>query len=180
MNHIIFYSLYNLGLQSAAVAKFFVFCAGTLPYIVILATAGYLGYKKIFPPKIFLVYVIAFGAWVLAGLIKLLIHAPRPFVLLSDVTNLIPESGYAFPSGHATFFMAFAVAVFLLEKKAGYVLMAAAVLIGIARVVVGVHFPGDVLGGFALGALFAYSAHHIVYTLTEHFFPPHEAHGGHH
>ncbi len=94
-------------------------------------------------------------AWILAYILKLLFALPRPFDSLSDVKSLFPEHGYAFPSGHATFFMALAVSIFLLHKKAGYVFMFFALLIGVARVIAGVHFPVDILGGFVLGAVVA-------------------------
>ena len=32
-----------------------------------------------------------------------------------------------------------------------------ALVIGVARIMLGVHFPGDILGGFVLGALVAYA-----------------------
>ncbi len=176
MNNFIFFSLYDIGYEHALLSQIFIFAASKLQYIVIFGTLGFLIYKKVYLPKILLIYLTSIGAWVIAQVLKLLIHSDRPFVLLSNVSNTIPESGYSFPSGHATFFMALAVAVLFYHKKAAYVLMGCAVLIGIARVVVGVHFPGDILGGFALGALVAYFTHITVYSLIDHFFPP----GGHH
>ena len=171
MNNLIFFLFYSLGYQSLLLAKIFIFLATVFPYIVVFVTLAYLGYKKVHPPKIFLAYVIAFGAWFVGWLLKLLVHSDRPFIALQNVSSLIPESGYAFPSSHATFFMPLAVAVYFLDRKAGYILMICALVIGIARVVVGVHFPGDILGGFALGALVAYFSHIIFYSLYDHFFP---------
>jgi undecaprenyl-diphosphatase len=92
----------------------------------------------------------------LAYIFKFLIHTPRPFDAFTQVHSLIPESGFAFPSGHATFFMALAVSIFFYHKKAGYVFMFFALLIGLARIAAGVHFPADILGGFVLGGLVSY------------------------
>ena len=89
-------------------------------------------------------------------ILKHFIHAPRPFVALSNIHSLFSETGYAFPSGHATFFGALAVAIFFLDKKVGLRFMTFALLIGLARIIAGVHFPVDILGGFALGALVAF------------------------
>ena len=100
--------------------------------------------------------IISFFPWILAYFFKFLIHLPRPFDAFSEVHSLIPESGYSFPSGHATFFMALAMSIFFLHKKAGYVFMIFALVIGLARIIAGVHFPADILGGFILGALVAY------------------------
>lgn len=75
-----------------------------------------------------------------------------------------PRYKYGFYSAHAGNAMAFAVLTFLafrLEKKNGYVTfygVAAitwAFLVGVSRIFVGKHFLGDVLVGFAVGALFA-------------------------
>ena len=76
--------------------------------------------------------------------------------MFSNIVPLFSESGYAFPSGHATFFMALAFALFFNHKKAGYVFILFALLIGIARIIAGVHFPVDILGGFILGFFIAF------------------------
>ncbi len=52
--------------------------------------------------------------------------------------------------------MALAVALFFHHKKTGYLFMLFAVIIGIARIAGGVHFPIDILGGIVLGATVAY------------------------
>ena len=52
--------------------------------------------------------------------------------------------------------MALAFAIYFLHKQAGYWFMFFALIIGVARIMAGVHFPLDILGGFVLGALVAY------------------------
>ena len=114
---------------------------------------------KVFMQKkkeILMVFFSGIVAWVLAYILKILIHTPRPFDAFSNVHSLISETGFGFPSGHATFFMALAFAIFFLHKKAGYVFIFFALLIGLARIIAGVHFPIDILGGFALGFLISY------------------------
>ena len=67
------------------------------------------------------------------------------------------EAGSSFPSGHATFFMGLAVALFFIDKKIGYLFMFFALIIGLARIIAGAHFPVDILGGFILGSLVSVS-----------------------
>lgn len=90
------------------------------------------------------------------GLVAAQLYAePRPFTSHSDIHTLITHApGQSFPSDHATaaFAVAFAVLAFV-SQRWGWLLVAAAVLIGTARVYVGVHYPGDILGSFAVALL---------------------------
>ena len=88
------------------------------------------------------------------SLIRYFFHSPRPFMAL-DFQPLIPESGYSFPSGHAAFFFALAMGVYLYNPKIGRLFFIAAAIMGVARVFAGVHWPADILGGIGLGILTA-------------------------
>jgi undecaprenyl-diphosphatase len=81
----------------------------------------------------------------------------RPFVAHPGVAHrLIAHARDAgFPSDHATGAFAIAAAMLLFDPILGAVLAALAVVIIFARVYVGVHYPGDVLAGAALGAAVA-------------------------
>lgn len=61
----------------------------------------------------------------------------------------------SFPSDHATAAFAIAVAITLRSRRAGYLALAMATILAVARVAVGIHYPGDVLGGALLGTLSA-------------------------
>lgn len=174
MNDRIFYLFYNLSHKSAFLDGLFVFLADTLPYIVIMLAGLFLLFhheilRAESPYRAFLekwkeisaVFLSGILAWVFSYLLKLTFGALRPFDLLEGVESLLPETGYAFPSGHASFFMAIAVSVLFLHRRAGYVFLLFALLIGFSRIAAGVHFPADILGGFALGALVAYWAKRI-------------------
>lgn len=169
MNNAIFFFFYNLAHQSKIFDDIIVFLAVYFPYAVVMIAGLFLLFHhevlKAEEPlrvlmekkkEIILVFFSGAVAWVLSALLKIIIHAPRPFEVFSQVQSLFPETGFSFPSGHATFFSALAVELFLLHKKAGYWFFAFAFLIGLARIIGGVHFPIDILGGFILGALVAY------------------------
>lgn len=92
--------------------------------------------------------IARFGA---VSLIRYFYHRPRPFISLPSVRHLFEKSSYSFPSGHVTFVFALAVFIFFYHKKLAYFLFASGLIIGIARVAAGAHYPSDVLGGMALG-----------------------------
>ncbi len=93
--------------------------------------------------------------------IKYLVDRPRPCDALSNVNTLAgyrcsAEFDPAFPSGHAS--RAFAVAAFLTIRfrwRLGILAGSFAVLAGISRVYLGLHWPSDVLGGAVVGIGFA-------------------------
>jgi undecaprenyl-diphosphatase len=61
----------------------------------------------------------------------------------------------SFPSDHTSAAFAIAVAVALVDPLAGALFLVLAVLIGVGRVVVGEHYPGDALAGAAIGTVAA-------------------------
>lgn len=48
--------------------------------------------------------------------------------------------------------MAIAVALLMVHKRAGILAVIAALLVGLARVFAGVHYPADTISGFVIGA----------------------------
>src|SRR5919204_4481788 len=81
----------------------------------------------------------------------------RPFVAHPGGSHLLiaRSTDPSFPSDHATGAFAIAVAVWAYDRTFGALFLALAVVLGFARVYVGTHYPGDILGGAILGALVA-------------------------
>lgn len=115
--------------------------------------------KREFEKRKYAFFVIATSAivsWTTSLVLKIIFSSSRPFVLFTDINSLI-DYGWndSFPSGHAMFFSALATSIFFYYKKVGSVYIIFAFLIGIARVVAGIHFPVDVIFGWFFGVLVA-------------------------
>jgi undecaprenyl-diphosphatase len=88
------------------------------------------------------------GAIALWHIIKPLVARPRP-----TVEHLAHVSGTSFPSGHATQAAAFWLALALALNTAWGWVVAALIVVAVCatRVILGVHYPGDVVAGALLG-----------------------------
>jgi undecaprenyl-diphosphatase len=128
--------------------------------LLLVLVVGYLALIRK-PNAILLVISAIVGAWILNFLLKEIFDRPRP--------DLVPHGMVvyqaSFPSGHAMSSAAFylTLGVLLARLHIRYYIqvyfMGAAVLItilvGISRVYLGVHWPSDVLAGWALGSVWA-------------------------
>ncbi len=105
----------------------------------------------------------AFGWLVLTPLISHIWYRPRPVdsgLGLKEI--LFHRPTYSFPSDHALFAFAVASAFYFAgHKKIGITLYVAATLIALSRVVVGVHYPLDVVTGAIIGITLSWLVWHL-------------------
>ncbi|MGQ4435298.1 MULTISPECIES: phosphatase PAP2 family protein [unclassified Streptomyces] len=84
------------------------------------------------------------------------VERPRPFLDHTGLDVLISgKTDYSFVSDHATITMAMGVALFVADRRFGVAGIGLALVEGFCRVYMGVHYPTDVIGGFALGTAVA-------------------------
>ncbi len=77
---------------------------------------------------------------------------PRPFDVLEGVSQLVEQTSFAsFPSGHTIFFFSLGTALIFFSYRLGGLILLGGALIGLSRVIAGIHWPSDILGGAVLG-----------------------------
>jgi undecaprenyl-diphosphatase len=102
--------------------------------------------------------LMAAGVALLANqAISLLWDRPRPFVAHPGSVHMLISHGAdgGFPSDHVAAAFAIALALVVVHRRLGIVLLVGAALLAYSRVYVGVHYPGDVVAGSAIGVLAA-------------------------
>lgn len=138
-----------------------VFFASYLQYVIALALVA-LAFTSSRRFRMMVAAVISgvVARMALKPIIVMFIHRARPYVALQAVHNIIgPQTGeeyQSFPSGHALFFFALAAAIYMYDKRLGWWFFAGAILMGLARVTGGIHWPTDIIGGAGIGILTAW------------------------
>jgi undecaprenyl-diphosphatase len=135
-----------------------IFFAQYLPYVLSVFFVIALFTRKQWRDRLHLLFFTLLSLFLSVGLVKELINhffiTARPFVErgFTPLFNVYP--GPSFPSGHALFFFTLATVIFLqMSARWGIVAYILAILIGIARVFAGVHYPLDIVGGAVIGLL---------------------------
>lgn len=103
-------------------------------------------------------FISAFiGRVAIVSLIRIFFYRSRPFVegIVNQLVSHNPLEA-SFPSGHAVAMFAMAFSVLFFNARWGIFYIVLALISSISRVIVGVHFPMDILGGLLVGFLSAF------------------------
>jgi len=144
---------------------------GVTPVRVLFRLASRLG-DGVFWYSVMLALIVAQGRpgleaalrMLAAGMIGLVVYKllksrttrPRPYQVLGGVRlGIAPLDAFSFPSGHTLHAVAFTVVAVSHFPALASVLVPFTLLVALSRVVLGLHYPSDVLAGAAIGALVA-------------------------
>jgi undecaprenyl-diphosphatase len=101
-------------------------------------------------------YLSAAIAYVVAFVIHHIYDRPRPYEAHAISHPWSSSTDASFPSDHTSLSFAIAFAVLAFDSGAGAVFLVIAALIGVGRLFIGAHYPGDVLMGVLVGAVVAF------------------------
>jgi len=155
----------NRSCQNAAVRDLFRVVSrlgdGVFWYLLMLLLPVIFGERALRPA----VVMAATGALGVA-LYKLLKHRlvrERPFVTFAGIRAAsVPLDRYSFPSGHTLHAVSFTVIASAQFPVLAWLLVPFALLVAASRVVLGLHYPTDVLAGAVIGAALAVGALAII------------------
>lgn len=95
------------------------------------------------------------ASWQAAHVLKNVIAFPRPD-LAGALFQPLTIYSHGMPSGHAAFMFALAATMHSFDRRAGVALYILAIFTGAGRVLAGVHFWYDIVGGALLGVAIAW------------------------
>jgi len=115
-----------------------------------------------------------FSWLVISKIVVYFVHRPRPIESIIGVRELIfARSDFSFPSDHAAAIFAVALTIRLCgHRKLGNFLLIVGAIMSFARIMVGVHFPLDIIAGAGIGCLTALLIWQLRKFIDRHFTEP--------
>jgi undecaprenyl-diphosphatase len=134
--------------------------------------------RKSVPVIISLVLIILFSDQI-SGVLKHSVMRLRPSndPVIAPLAHVFFTKGglYGFVSAHAANAFSFATFTALLFRSRGYAIFIYpwACVIAYTRIYLGVHYPGDILGGILLGTLVGWGIFRLLLYIEDRVFPVH-------
>ncbi len=176
-NQSLFSTFFALAHQNRLLDIAIIFIAKYLPYLLALGFLAFALLKKDHRAQLFILtegaLAVIISRSIITEGIRFFYHHLRPFAAL-NITPLVQESGYSFPSGHASILFSLAMVTYYFDKRLGGWFFLFAFLNGVARVVAGVHFPFDIVGGAIVGIITGSLVHALSKSSWEKMAKPTE------
>ena len=163
INNLIFLDINSLGKVSGSFLwSNLTFLGDTLPVCAVMVL-----FIRKMPVIVWSGLISTILATLIVNILKHYLDIPRPAsVIDKNIINIIGPALYAhsFPSGHTVTIFTFTGLLINRFRSAAlrFIMILLAVLVGISRIVVGAHWPEDVLGGAVIGMLCSMAGIYIV------------------
>lgn len=100
------------------------------------------------------IFVVLFFSQLIVHSLKRLLSRERPYKILEHLNTFgIQLKDYSFPSGHTAASFSIATTIALNIPRLSILVFLIAIIVGLSRVYLGVHYPTDVAAGFFIGFL---------------------------
>ncbi len=154
MNTAIFQYLNHFAGQADWSDALIIFCAKYLAYFMVAGLGFFIIFTRDRGRELKMALCAAasviLSRLVITEIIRAVYPHLRPFQIY-NFTPLLYDYASSFPSGHAAFFFALATIVFIFHKEWGIVYFLGGIIIVLSRIMAGIHWPIDVLGGAIVG-----------------------------
>lgn len=160
----LFRMINDLGKEYTMLNPVMVFMAKYMVYVLIVAVIVYLFSRNKTNKIMVLCGVITFAISEMLGKMAGTLYSNfQPFAELSNVHQLIEkEVGNSFPSDLTILFFSVCMTFWLFKRGWAFLWVVLAILVGVSRIWVGVHYPADVVAGALISVIIAT----IIYTVV--------------
>ncbi len=151
----IFFQLYNFTVYHQQFSKLVVLIteySSKLFSTVYLSTLIYLIYSS--DPIIEEFILIPAAVYLSAKIIPLLYNRRRPFAEFSLEALVKQRSDHSFPSTHAASSLIISLSFLNINLFLGMLMIVLGILTALSRIMVGVHYPSDILGAWLIALTF--------------------------
>ena len=150
----IFFILYNFTVSHQLISKLAVFItkfSSKFFSLTYFSVGGWLIYNS--DPRLRDFILIPAAVYLTVKLIPLLYNRRRPFAEYSLKSLVKQRSDHSFPSTHAASSLIISLIILNINFQLGMLMIFLAFLTALSRIMVGVHYPADIIGAWITAGL---------------------------
>ncbi|MFW6229611.1 MAG: phosphatase PAP2 family protein [Halanaerobium sp.] len=151
----IFFVLYNFTISHNFISKIAVFItkfSSKFFSTIYFAVGGWLIYNS--DPKLRVFIIIPAAVYLVVKSTPILYNRRRPFAEYGLKKLIKQRQDHSFPSTHTASSLIISLTVLNISFELGFLMIILAVITALSRIMVGVHYPSDVLGGWLISIIF--------------------------